>query len=374
MAARILTAVPIYAEGIITTSQLTATCKENVEFIFGALGNTSAKSSPQSRENGRARASAGVPLSAVMAAYRVAARYLWEQLAAAACESGVSASVIVAAATEMWLVLDVFTSEMSDGYREEVTAQAVMREQQRSSLLRAILHGELVDTSLWDAAEILRLPTEGPYVVVAAEVSEPGRVARPLIGGRLNVSGMASAWGVTHDLEVGIVTVRRGQADVDELERELARSHTGSAGISPVFHALSESSEGLRLARIALRASNTDHPVTVFNRQPLSIAAVAAPDIMRRLAETTLAGLQELPEDNRRLLLDTLGAWLTCGGSAERASEHLFCHPNTIRYRLRRFAQYTGHDFEDPEQVAQLVLAYHSYRSDVRDTTAVADA
>jgi PucR C-terminal helix-turn-helix domain/GGDEF-like domain len=364
MTERIQAAAPVYTAGIVSTNQLRATCKENVEFIFSALGSEPATSSPQSRENGRARARAGVPLPAVMAAYRVTARYLWEKLAAAACDAGVSASVIVAAASEMWLVLDVFTSEMADGYREEITAQSVVREQQRSSLVQAILHGELVDTSLWEAAEILRIPTVGPYVVVAAEVPELGRLARPLIGGRLSVSGMASAWGVTHELEVGIVTVRMGQADVDQLERELARSHTGSAGISPVFHALSESSEGLRLARIALRASTTDHPVTLFDRRPLAIAAVAAPDIMRRLAEITLVGLQKLPENNRRVLLDTVGAWLTCGGSAERAGENLFCHPNTVRYRLRRFAHYTGHDFDDPQWIAQVVLAYNSYRSD----------
>jgi hypothetical protein len=364
MTSRIQAVVPIYTAGIVSTSQLMATCKENVEFIFGALGGTPATSSPQSRENGRARARAGAPLPAVMAAYRVTARYLWEQLAAAACEVSASADVIVYAASEIWLVLDVFTSEMADGYREEITAQAVVRQQQRSSLVQAILHSEVVDTSLWEAAEILRLPTEGPYVVVTADVPEPGRVARPLIGGRLRMSGMASAWGVTHDAEVGIVTVRRGQADIDQLERELARSYSGSAGISPVFHALSQSSEALRLARIALRASTSDHPVTVFDRHPLSIAAVAAPDIMRRLAETTLMGLQNLPEDNRRVLLDTVGAWLACGGSAERAGEHLFCHPNTVRYRLRRFAHYTGHDFDDPLWIAQVVLAHHNYQSD----------
>jgi hypothetical protein len=116
MAARIRAAVPVYGAGmVISDEELRRTCLDNIGFVFGPMGRAPAVASPESRENGRRRAQVGVPLAAVMAAYRVAARYLWECLADAAARSAVPADVTLRAASEMWLALDTFTQEMADG-------------------------------------------------------------------------------------------------------------------------------------------------------------------------------------------------------------------------------------------------------------------
>src|ERR1700678_787382 len=124
MAARIRAAVPVYGVGtVISDEDLRRTCRDNVGFVFGPIGRAPAVASPESRENGRRRAQAGVPLAAVMAAYRVAARYLWDCLADAAARSAVPAGVTLRAASGMWLALDTFTQEMGDGYREAITVR-----------------------------------------------------------------------------------------------------------------------------------------------------------------------------------------------------------------------------------------------------------
>ena len=359
MAARIRAAVPLYRRAdIVTSEQLHKTSLANIEVIFTELGSTATTTSAASYDNGRARARAGVPLTSVMAAYRVAAGFLWERLAQAAQDSAAGAEVIVAAATQMWLVLDTFTTEMADGYREEITAQAIFREQQRASLVQAILHGQLTDTNLWEAAETLRLPPQGTYTVVIASLAEPGKPPAHDIAARLATRGLPSAWGLTHDTEVGIVLTREPVGDIQTLIAVLRETSRDCAGISPAYQSLTESPEALRLARIALRASTPINPVIVFDRDRMAIAAVAAPDVMRRLADLTLAGLAELPTTERQMLLQTFGAWLDHGGSAIRAAEQLYCHPNTVRYRLRRLAEYTGHTLDDPRWVAELGLAY----------------
>jgi hypothetical protein len=359
MADRIQAAVPIYRRAdIVTTDELRRASLANIEVIFTELGGEPATSSTQSYDNGRARARARVPLTAVMAGYRVAAAFLWEQLAQAARDSAAGAEVIVAAATQMWLVLDTFTTEMADGYREEITAQAIFGEQQRSSLVQAILHGQLTDTNLWEAAETLRLPPQGTYTVVTAALAEPGRPTPHDITGRLAVRGIPSAWGLTHDTEVGIALTRDPVSDIQTLIAVLRETNRSHVGISPAYHNLTDSPEALRLARIALRASTPQNPVTVFDRDRMAIAAVAAPDVMQRLADLTLAGLADLPTAERHLLLQTFGAWLDHDGSATRAAEHLYCHPNTVRYRLRRLAEHTGHTLDDPRWIAELALAY----------------
>ena len=205
MVARIRAAVPVYGTGtVISDEELRRTCLDNIGFVFGPIGRVPAVASPESRENGRRRAQAGVPLTAVMAAYRVAARYLWDCLADTAARNAVPAGVTLRAASEMWLALDTFTQEMADGYREEITVRVLSQEQERSAVIQALLDGRLDEANLWEAADILQIPLRGRYVVIAAQVPGPGRHALPQAEAALKRIGVISAWRLLHDAEVGI--------------------------------------------------------------------------------------------------------------------------------------------------------------------------
>jgi DNA-binding PucR family transcriptional regulator len=91
-------------------------------------------------------------------------------------------------------------------------------------------------------------------------------------------------------------------------------------------------------------------------------SAVAAlhTDVMRPLA------------DAGPTLSETLDAYLDCGGAIEACARKLFVHPNTVRYRLRRIADFTGRDPTQPRdayvlRVAATVghLAYQAEQSSV---------
>ena len=91
-------------------------------------------------------------------------------------------------------------------------------------------------------------------------------------------------------------------------------------------------------------------------------SAVAAlhTDVMRPLA------------DAGPTLTETLDAYLDCGGAIEACARKLFVHPNTVRYRLRRIADFTGRDPTQPRdayvlRVAATVghLAYQAHQSSV---------
>jgi hypothetical protein len=359
LVARIKAAVPVYrADAVLSTEELRRTCRDNIDFVFGPIGRAPAVASPESRENGRQRAKAGVPLTAVMAAYRVAARYLWDCLAETAKRSSVPAEVTLRAASEMWLVLDTFTQEMAEGYREEVTSQVLGQEQERSALVQALLEGRLADANLWEAADILQIPLRGPYVVIAAQVPDIGRHALPRAEAALTSLGVVSAWRLLHDVEVGIAWLPSPQAHLGRLAGVLQSVSTGCVGISPPYEDLRHTAQSLRLARIALRGAFAAQRVTVFDRDPLAIAAAGAPDVMQRVASSILAALDQVSASERSLLLDTFGAWLDCGGSASRAASTLFCHPNTVRHRLRRLEQRTGRSLADPRGIAELSLAF----------------
>jgi hypothetical protein len=358
MVERIQAAVAVYHAGAISTGQLRQTCLDNVQFILGPLGRTPALSSPESRENGRLRAKAGVPLTAVMEAYRVGARYLWERLAQEATRKAVPAAVTLQAASEMWLVLDTFTQAMADGYRDEMTAQIVGQEQQRSALVEALLEGRFADTSIWETAELLRLPPKGHYVVVAALVPGIGLHALPNVESALKTIGIPSAWRLQHDVEVGIACLPRPRTQLDELVTALERICVGRVGVSTPYDDLTATASGLRLARIALHTAFDRQPVCVFGRDLLATAVASSPDIMKRVADTVLASLTKIPATDRAMLLETFGTWLDSHGSATETAEKMFVHPNTVRHRLRRLEERTGRSLTDPRGVAELGIAF----------------
>ncbi|MBI1758362.1 MAG: helix-turn-helix domain-containing protein [Actinobacteria bacterium] len=86
------------------------------------------------------------------------------------------------------------------------------------------------------------------------------------------------------------------------------------------------------------------------------------------LPERALAGdaeaRRELIEDvYRRLhqagptLVQTVAAYLDCGGSLEATSRALFVHPNTVRYRLRRVAEVCQRSPTDPRGLLTIQVA-----------------
>src|SRR3984885_13559125 len=365
MVARIRAAVPVYGTGtVISDEELRRTCLDNIGFVFGPIGRAPAAASPESRENGRRRARAGMPLTAVMAAYRVAARYLWDCLADTAARRAVPADVTLRAASEMWLALDTFTQEMADGYREEITFQVLSQEEERSAVVQALLEGRLDEGNLWEAADILRIPLRGSYVVIAAQVPGPGRHALPQAEAALKRIGVISAWRLLPDAEVGIAGLPDRRAHLIRLADSLHSLSSGLVGVSPCYDDLRHTARNLRLARIALRSAVAAQRVTVFDRDLLAVAAGSDPEGMRQVAGTNQGPRGQLPAGQRPVLLAPLGAWLDNGGSASKAASVLFCHPNTVRHRMRRLRTLPGRSPSDPRGIAELSLAFEIDRRD----------
>lgn len=196
MVETIVETIPAYRNGeVIGPETLRASCDQQVRAILRGVGDEPGREASAARAVGRARAAAGVPLTAVMDAFRVGGRTVWAALAAEALRQNLSPAVLVRAATDMWEVLDTFTYAMAEGYREELTDQMLDAEERRSALVQALLAGRLdAETSAWDVAQALRLPPSGPYVVVAATVTEAGHAALPTVERRLRDAGIASAW------------------------------------------------------------------------------------------------------------------------------------------------------------------------------------
>src|SRR5664279_1963997 len=119
---------------------------------------------------------------------------------------------------------------MASSYWDTAMLQILRDERERSALVAALLEGRLLEEmTIWEVADLLRLPRQGPFVVVAAEAAQIAREALPGAETRL------------------------------------------------------------RFARIAMATAPPGAPqVTLFDDHPLSVAAVSAPDAMHRVARNVL--------------------------------------------------------------------------------------
>ncbi len=200
------------------------------------------------------------------------------------------------------------------------------------------------------------LPAGASFLVVIAE--EP--VAVPRVEERLRTIGVASVWQELPGAQLGVLSLRpRSLPRVVDL---LERVAVGGVGVSPLYDAVDDIPQAVRLARIALGAATPAAPVAVFGRSPLTMAAIADPAARRGVVQVVLGGLEGLARDYCDILLDTLAVWSAHNGSAVEAATYLYCHPNTVRYRLRRLEERTGRSLSDPRAVAELLLALEAHR------------
>ncbi|AEW99145.1 hypothetical protein SCATT_p09520 (plasmid) [Streptantibioticus cattleyicolor NRRL 8057 = DSM 46488] len=365
MARRIRAEVAHYrGEERVPFGELTASCRRNTELVLGRLADGDALGGlGQAEETGRRRARQGAPLAELLHAYRIGSEFLWSELAAAArTAEGVTADTIVALGA--WWVNEGLAAAAGDAYRQAAVERLLRRETERSVLVEALFTGMLTDpTTLWETAGVLGLPATGPFVVVAAEVPAPGREALPGVESRLRAEGLRSAWRLLPGLHAGVVALAEPDGDQAVLAA-LGRFPQARSGVSPAYRSLTGTPRALRLARLALAGLTPDRApgVARFDDSPVALLVAAAPDEARRIARTVLERVTRLPAAERDRLLETLEHWYAAAGSVAEAARSLYCHRNTVRYRLRRPEELTGRSLRDPRAVADLAVALRALR------------
>jgi sugar diacid utilization regulator len=249
------------------------------------------------------------------------------------------------------------------GYRDEQKQQLLAEGSHRLSLVDALLEGRAFDDwRLRDVAGQLRLPINGPFVVVAAHVPTGGDEPLPEIESKLRSLDIFSAWRLLPDVQVGVVHIESDRK-LDRVVALLSRTTTVRVGVSAAFEDLRDTPRALHVARMMLRGpTDSASSVAVFDGSILATAAVSAPEAMVQTVGAALDGFGDLPDEEREMLFDTFRVWQDSDASVRGAAEVLFCHPNTVRHRLRRIEKRTGRSLLRPRDVAELCLAFEVHR------------
>jgi hypothetical protein len=248
-------------------------------------------------------------------------------------------------------------------YRDEQKRQMLGEASQRPLLIDSLLEGRVPDRwSMWEVAGYLRLPKNGPFVVVTAEVSIAGNEALPEVESKLRSLDVHSAWRLLPDVQIGIVHLISAH-HLDKVVGLIARIADGRVGVSAPFDDLRDARQALHFARVTMlgRTSRT-FSVAVFEGSILATAAVSAPEMMVKSAGIALDRFHDLPEEEREVLFETFQVWQDNDASINVAAERLFCHPNTVRQRLRRIEKRTGRSLSRPRDVAELCLMFEVRR------------
>jgi sugar diacid utilization regulator len=249
------------------------------------------------------------------------------------------------------------------GHRDQQNRQLLAEGSRRSDLIDTLLEGRAFDEwSLREVACKLRLPINGPVVVIAAQVPSAGDEPLPEIESKLRSLDISSAWRLLPDLQVGIVHVESNQK-LDRVVGLVSRMTTARVGVSAAFKDLRDTPRALHVARVMLRGpTDSTSSVAVFDGSILATAAVSAPEAMIKTAGAALDCFGDLPDADRKMLFETFRVWQDNDASVRGAAEVLICHPNTVRHRLRRIEKRTGRSLSRPRDVAELCLAFEVHR------------
>jgi hypothetical protein len=361
---RVLAEIEFYRDReVVSLDDLRASVLSNLESMVGQLTRDQPLDLSAPRATGRQRAQQGTPLADILHAYRIGFTELWEAIVREARGARAPSETLVDAASGVWWLIGEYTQELTVAYREAAAELLLAGARQRSALVEALFTGGIPDRdTLWETARLLRLPWEGVFVVVAAEAPGLAKEGLPEAEALLAGRGIGSAWQLHPDTQMGVVSLRQREALPFLLEL-LGRSVRARAGVSPVYASLGDTPRALHYARLVLGTLPAGVPaVAQFEQTPLRALAAAAPDAAAELARTVLGSVLELPAPDRSTLLGTLRAWFDAGGSAVETGKRLYCHPNTVRYRLRRLQDLTGRSLDDPRAVAELLAGLDALR------------
>lgn len=382
MVARIREEIPEYRaivdESII--ADVRSDCEENVRIIARSwrTGDGPAEEDLGFIRNvATRRASQLVPLDALLHAYRVGHRVLWEWiLEVGRGRSGWEAVVLDLTATILRHI-DVVSTALADAYVKETQRLRSDLDRARRDLLEDLVTGRFLgrEGAAIRAVEIGLDPRASYLLAVfqAASASETeddaaslGRIA-DVVSQCMEEDGMAALVVSRHQETVAVRSVADGRF-ADDARRVVstlrARGVAIRAGVSTRCDGLADIPRAYEEAHGALEMARTSGPdVVALTEASLLDYLVARADATARRMVTE--GARLLAEADARAggdLVETLGAYVDCGLNIEATARELVVHANTVHYRLRKIASITGRNARDVRAVLDLALGVRVLR------------
>lgn len=327
---------------VVPLDDLRRSCHDNIrrvlQLLDRAIGGESLASEDwydAADETGQRRAVQGLPLDSVLRSFRIGGRLIWEDLVAAADEGSIDPADLRAIGTRLWEVVDRTSSHVARAYHRTERDLVRADEQRSAALWEELLRGRAQEPVFAATfAQTLDLPLEGPYLAVTLSG------AAHELGAPLRRAGVASAFHRRTDSVVGVLAPGPVPTRV---ALELLAAAGARAGVSAPVASLAAVDEAFRQAAVALRSIAPGvAEVASYDDRLVAGLLLGSPEVADRLVARWLGPVLALSAGESRVLLQTLGAWVTAGGAMTRTAALAHCHRNTAMNRINRIAGLIG--------------------------------
>lgn len=311
---------------------------------------------PVVREHAALRLRQGIELEPFLHAYRAALFCYWDSCAEEAVRLEISRDASIALARFTLDAIDTITTHAAEAYLREDSRRQAQSGRDARDLVERLIAGQWIPAPGRHSAAPGLDPAGRLAVVVARVQSAPlgAGDALPLARDGLEQS---MALGKVRPL----VTIRQGEivlitggsrtghisGRLHMAQRRALEEH----GLD-VRYGVSDSSSGFggvatayREAVLSLSYTSPARPVVSLEQlSALESALLGANATTRQVIAAKSRALAALPDAEREVAAATVRAFAGCDMNIARTATQLAVHPNTIRYRLARVAQSTGHD------------------------------
>ncbi len=300
---------------------------------------------------GRGEARSGRTVEALLAAYRTGARVSWRELAEPAVAAGVPAETMVAFAELVFAYIDELSAASVAGHTEELAVTGRVRERHLERLVHALLTGastqqldDRADTAEWKPPKTLTavlLPEGQDRATLSGLAEGTLRLGEPLDELRGDVA----------------LTVLLVPDLTQSSRRRLVSAVAGRGTVVGPTRAWREARVSYLRALRAKHLATGGEPVIDTEEHLVELVLTADEHAWADLRARALAPFAELKPVAREKLTETLRSWLVHQGRRDDVAAHLFVHPQTVRYRMGQVRDLFGDRLDDPEVVAELLVA-----------------
>ena len=334
------------------------------------LGNVHAPAA--AAEYARRLAQRGIPLAALLRAYRVGHACFFDWLLNELAQQTNDAEMVSTTALSMSRVVAEYIDQTSEGivlaYEQEKEDWLRKRSTARAARVRDLLSGKRIDVSAAEATLGYRLHQYhvglvcwvGDAVSSADEITRLARATGhaaeqaachgdPLFVPRDESS--AWAWlplGTRDTFGSAAAAACTGDADAD-IRFAFGDPAKGTAGF------VSSHQQAIAVQAVALAAAAPGPRVTTFSEVAPVALILESRELLNGWLQATLADLATDDEHHARLR-DTLRVFLQCGGSYKTTAEQLMVHKNTVQYRIRQAQESLGRPLDENRLGVELAL------------------
>jgi hypothetical protein len=292
---------------------------------------------------GEGRAREGVPLDVMLQGFQAVAQLAWAGIKSAADGSGVSPADVLELAEDVWAWVNVVTVEAANAHRRVDEAKIQQSERLRISLVDSLLGGGLTAGQARSALVSLGLPPGESCVAFRARPVAPLSLARVLrlLDGRWTHLPVAAM-----ERDGDIVGFMSGEAVLNASDLRIGLGRAGPVADLP----RSLDVAGRALDAIVALGLTGAHTLTDLG---LRAVVVSEDEVGDALVTALLAPLQA-SRGMAADLVTSVRAYLACDANVDQAAQTVGVHPNTLRYRLRRFEALSGTDLERVDDVVRV--------------------